>query len=128
MIRIQFTIPITAGAADLFYVPAPARGIVKAAKFIYNEETDLDETISVMRGTDVVNLGTPPADTTAEGVSFEGVPDTANKDLIFDPESTTVANRALRLSVPATFDTDGIMGIDLQFDDGAAVTQTPLEA
>jgi len=128
MMRIHVTFPVAATTADLFYLPAPCRGIVKAVRAVYSQETDIDETIDIMRGTTSVNLVTPAADATAEGTSVVGVPDTTNKDLVFDPASTTVANRVLRISVPNTFDTAGVMGLSIDYDESAAITQAASES
>lgn len=127
MMRIHVTFPVAATTADLFYLPVPCRGIVKAVRAVYSQETDLDETIDIMRGASSVNLCTPPADATAEGVSFVGVPDTTNKDLVFDPASTTAANRVLRVSVPNTFDTAGVMGLSIDYDESAAIAEPASE-
>lgn len=128
MKRLIFTLPVAATTADLFYLPVPCRGIVRKVLAAYSQETDVDETISVMRGASVVNLATPPANATAEGVSFEGVPDSTNKELIFDPASATAANRVLRVSVPNTFDAAGVLCLTIDYDEAASATQTPLEA
>ena len=128
MIRIHVAIPVAATTADLFYIPVPCRGIVKAVRAVYSQETDQDETIDVMRGATSVNKVTPPADATAEGVEMTGVPDTTNKDLVFDPDSSTAANQVLRVSVPATFDTAGVLGLSIDYDESAAVAQAASEA
>lgn len=125
MMYLNETFPVAATTADLFYIPAPCRGIVKSVKAVYSQETDEDETVSLMRGATTVNLATPPADATAEGVSFEGVPDSTNKDLVFDPASTTAANRVIRVSVPNTFDTAGILCLVIGFDPYATIPETP---
>jgi len=128
MIRIDLVIPVAATTADDFFYPVSAVGNVSEVIAVYDQETDLDETITVSRGTTAVNLCTPPADATAEGTSFTGVPDTTNKALLFDPASTTVANRVLKISVPNTFDTAGHLGLSILFDDTAYVEQAALEA
>ena len=128
MKNIHVIIPVAVTTADLFYLPVPVRGIVKAVRAVYSQETDIDETIDVMRGATSVNLVTPAADATAEGTSVAGVPDTTNKDLVFDPASTTVANRVLRISVPATFDTAGVVGLSIDYDESAAIAQAASEA
>lgn len=128
MIRIHVAIPVAATTADLFYVPVPCRGIVKAVRAVYSQEMDIDETVDIMRGASSVNLVTPGADALAEGTEITGVPDTTNKDLVFDPASTTVANKVLRVSVPATFDTAGVLGLSIDFDEHAGVAQDASEA
>ncbi len=120
--------PVAATTADAFYIPVPCRGIVKAVRAVYNQETDQDETVTLSRGASAVNLVTPPADASAAGVSMVGVPDTSNKDLVFDPDSATAANRVIKVAVPDTFDTAGVLALSIDYDESAAVTQAPLEA
>ena len=128
MIYIHAEFAVAATTANSFYLPVPCRGVVKAVRAVYSEETDEDETITIERGTTDVNVVTPPADATAEGVSIVGVPDTTNKDLIFDPDSTTAANRVIKVTVPNTFDTAGLLGLSIDFDSSASVPQTASEA
>lgn len=128
MIRITTNFTIAATTANSFYLPAPCRGIVKAVRAVYSEETDEDETVTLARSTTTVNLVTPPADATAEGVMITGVPDATNKDLVFDPASSTVTDRIIKVSVPNTFDTAGQLGLSIDFDESAAIAQAATEA
>lgn len=128
MIRINLAIEVAATTAKDVYIPVPVRGTVSAAYAVYSEETDTDETIDIQRASTSVNLITPPADATAEGVVITGVPDTTNKALIFDPDSSTVANKVLKISMPNTFDTAGMIGLKILFDDSAYVEQSASEA
>ena len=127
MIRIHATFPIEATTADSFYLPVPCRGNIKAVRAVYSQETDEDETITLEQGTNDVFVCTPPADATAEGVSFEGVVDATYGEYIFDPDSTTAANRVIKVTVPNTFDTAGELGLSIDYDDSAAQTQSPSE-
>ena len=128
MMYLHLIIPIATTTADLFYLPVPARGIVKKAFMAHDQETDLDEVVTLMRGGTAVNAITPAADATAEGVSVEGVPDTTNKDLVFDPDSTTAANRVIRISIPNTFDAGGNLGLTIHYDESAAIAEPATEA
>ena len=128
MIRIHLIIPIATTTADLFYLPVPVRGIIKQAFMAHDQETDIDEVVSLMRGATVVNAITPASNATAEGVSVEGVPDTTNGNLVFDPASATAANRVIRISIPNTFDAGGNLGLTILYDDGAAIPQDASEA
>ena len=116
MMYLTVTFPVAVTTALDFYFPVPKRGIVKGATAVYSEETYLEETVTLARDTTAVNLITPPADTTAEGVIITGVPDTTNKDLVFDPASTTVAHRRIKISCPNLFDTAGLMGLVIEYD------------
>lgn len=127
MIDIIISRAITT-AGLTWYIPVPCRGNVASVKAAYSEESDLDETITLSRDTTAVNVATPPADTTAAGVSFEGVPDTTNKALIFDPDSTTAANRVIKIVIPNTIDATVTVGLTIQYDPSAYVEQAALEA
>ena len=126
MKTIYITRAITT-AGLTWYVPAPSRGNVASLKAVYNLESDLDETITLSRDTTAVNVATPPADTTAAGVSFAGVP-SANKALIFDPASATAANRVIKIVIPGTIDATVTVGLTIEFDDSAFVEQAASEA
>lgn len=128
MIVIDLTIEVAATTAKDVYILAPARGVVSAAKAVYSEITDADETVDILRATTSVNKITPPADATAEGTVVTGVPDATNKALIFDPASTTVANQVMKISMPNTYDTAGMLGLTIWFDDSAFVNQASVEA
>jgi len=127
MKEINVTIPVTTGA-DLFYIPVPCRGVIAAGYAVYNQETDKEEVITLNRDDTAVMTFTPAADGTAEGVMVAGVQDTTNGQLIFDPESDTDEYQVIEISIPATFDTAGQLGLFLLYDDSAYVEQTPTEA
>lgn len=128
MMYLNLAIEVAATTAKDVYFPVPCRGVVSAAYAVYSEETDLDETIDIQRGSTSVNLITPPADATAEGITITGVPDTTNKALVFDPDSETVANKVMKISMPNTFDTAGMIGLKILYDNSAYIEQTALEA
>ena len=112
------------GTGKTIYVPVPCRGIVHEVKVVSNGELDIDNTVTLSRSTTTVNLVTPAADDTAAGTIITGVPDTTNKDLIFDPDSSTVANKVIKIVVPDTIDAACTLGINIKYDDSAAVTQS----
>jgi len=124
MIDIMLAIEVATTTAKDVYVPVPRRGIVVNAYATYSEETDADETITLAHPLGTVNLITPPADETAEGVRMTGVPDATYKDSVFDPDHATATYQRIKISVPNTFDTGGMIGLHIEFDDSAAVTQT----
>jgi hypothetical protein len=128
MINIFATFPVAATTADSFYIPVPCRGIVKGGFAAYSQETDEDETITIEQGSDDVLVFTPPADATAEGTKITGVRDSTYGDLIFDPDSDTVDEKVLKVTVPNTFDTAGVLALWIQYDDSAAITQAASEA
>ena len=128
MMYLTGSITIATTTADAFYLPVPCRGIVKDVWLSHNEETDADEIWTVARGATTVNTITTPADATAEGTSVQGVPDTTSKDLVFDPDSTTVANRVIRINTLNTVDTGGSLGYMIAYDPSCAIAQAASEA
>ena len=57
-----------------------------------------------------------------------GAPDATNKDLIFDPESSTAANQVIKLVSGGSEGGSAAAIVTLYLDDSAYVTQTPKEA
>lgn len=128
MKEINVQIPVAATTADLFYIPAPCRGVLAAGYAVYNQETDEDEVVTINRDDTAVMTFTPAADATTEGYKVAGVQDTTNGQLVFDPASATEEYQVIEVSIPNTFDTAGVLGLFLLYDDSAYVEQTPLEA
>jgi hypothetical protein len=119
----------SAGGVEDYYIPVPCRGVVKALKVVSNATMVATGTIILARGSTAVNTATAPTGDTAAGVALAGVPDTTNKDLVFDPDSSTVANTKIKVS----FDTTLLGGVAnvlllIKYDDSAAVAETSLEA
>ena len=125
---IFITLEVAATTAQDFYLPVPCRGSVKQIHWSYDAEIDKDETVTISRGGSDVNVATPSADGTAAGAVVDGTPDSTNKNLVFDPDSSTAANKVLKISVPNTFDSAGTLAIHVEYDDGAYVEQDPSEA
>ena len=128
MKEIFVTIPVAATTADLFYIPVPCRGNISEGWVVYNQETDEDEVVTLNRDDTAVMTFTPSADSTAEGVKIDGVSDTTNGGLIFDPDSSTTAYQVIEVSIPNTFDSAGVLGLCLRYDDSAYVEETALDA
>lgn len=128
MKEIFVNIPVAATTADLFYIPVPCRGNIASGWAVYNQETDEDEVVTINRDDTAVMTFEPPADGTAEGVMIEGASNATNGQLIFDPDSSTTAYQVIEVSIPDTFDTAGVLGLCLQFDDGAYVEQESVQA
>lgn len=119
----------SAGGVEDYYIPVPCRGVVKAFKAVANATLVATGTIVLARDTTAVNTLTAPTGGAAAGIVVTGVPDTTNKDLVFDPDSSTVANTKIK----ASFDTTVLGGaanvtLLIQYDDSAAVTQTAKES
>lgn len=128
MMYLSLAIEVAVTTAKDVYFPVPCRGNIARTFVVYSEETDEDETVTFARDTTAVNLFTPAADATAEGVVGTGVFDTTNGALIFDPASATVAHQRIKISMPNTFDTAGMLGIIIEYDTGAYVEQESLDA
>lgn len=119
----------SAGGVEDYYIPVPCRGVVKAFKAVANATLVATGTITLARSTTAVNTLTAPTGDAAAGIVVTGVPDTTNKDLVFDPDSSTVANTKIK----ASFDTTVLGGaanvtLFIQYDDSAAVAQAAKEA
>jgi len=106
------------------YVPAPCRGTVAAVQVVFQTSTvEVNDTVVVARDTTAVNTVT--AATTAGLVVENGVPDTTNKGLVFDPDSTTATKQVM---VVTDTGSPGAKLVTIMFDDSAMVAQSPLEA
>lgn len=119
----------SAGGVEDYYIPVPCRGVVKSFKAVANATMVATGTIVLARSTTAVNTLTAPVGNAAAGIVVTGVPDTTNKDLVFDPDSSTVANTKIKVS----FDTTILGGVAnvlllIQYDDSAAVAQAAKEA
>ena len=119
---------VGAGTAKTAYYPVTSRGNIASIKVCYNQEMDADEVVTFARGGDTVFTVTPPTDAHPAGTVIDGVADPTNGSLIFDPDSSVVANRAVKVSVPDTFDSTGVLRGVVEYDDSAYVKQTASEA
>lgn len=119
----------SAGGVEDYYIPVPCRGTVKSAEIVANAAMVASGTIILARDTTAVNTATAPAGGTTAGIVLKGVPDITNKGLVFDPDSSTVANTKIKVSLDAT-----ILGgaanvlLHIVYDDSAYVKQESLEA
>jgi len=129
MKKITVVRELTGAGSEIIYVPAPYRGTVKGVKVVSDLQMDATGTLTVSRGATTVNLVTVPAANVAAGVVLAGVPDVTNKDLIFDPDSATAANKVIKIVDDATFlGGAATVTIEIEFDESAYVEQTPSEA
>lgn len=128
MKNILFSAPI-ADAGNTFYVPVPARGVVKGVRVMCDVNMVATGTVVLSRSTTAVNTITVPTGDKAAGTVLDGVPDTTNKDLVFDPNSSTEAYKSIKIVADATIlASAGNMMFNIQFDDYATVDQLALEA
>ena len=120
MIRIFATIPDN----GTLYIPAPARGIVAQAVAVYQSNVvEPDDTIIISRDTTAVNTITA---TDAAGFTREvGVPDTTNKDLIFDPDHATDVNTVIKV---VSSGAAGVAILMIEFDNYAVIEEESVEA
>jgi len=103
-----------------FYMPAPCRCTVTKLEVIFSATVAVGDTVDIQRATTSVNLATTTVVTA--GVKCIGTRDTTNKQLIFDPASTTEANKMLKIVISALVG-DTIVGIHIELDEFAIVTQ-----
>ena len=119
MKNIDFNI-YSAGGAETYYYPVPCRGVLHSLRVVANATLVATGTIIASRSTTAVNTITIPTGDTAAGVTCVGVPDTTNKDLVFDPDSSTVANTKIKFVLDTTL-LGGASNVILQleYDDSA---------
>jgi hypothetical protein len=128
MKNIIFSAPI-ADAGNTFYIPVPCRGTVKSSKVSCDVNMVATGTVILSRSTTAVNTITVPTGDKAAGTTLAGVPDATNKSLVFDPDSTTVANNVIKVVVDGTIlASAGNMVFTIEYDDSAYVAQTSMEA
>ena len=119
----------SAGGVETYYYPVPCRGVLHSLKVVANATLVATGTIIASRDTTAVNTITVPAGDIAAGIALAGVPDTTNKDLVFDPDSATVANTKIKFAFDTTL-LGGVANVLLQmeYDDSAYVEQAASEA
>lgn len=106
------------------YIPAPSRGVVAGMKAVYQTNSvEVGDTIIASRDTTAVNTITA---TDTAGLTIEtGVRDVTNKDLVFDPDSTTDTETVIKLVANGAA---GIAVVEIEFDDYAYIERAPSEA
>jgi len=103
------------------YVPVPTRGIVKSMKCVANTNTvEPNDTIVASRASTAVNTWT--AVDTAGLVVEAGVPDTTNKDLVFDPNSSTATYKSILLTPTGA---PGSVTVMIGYDNYATEVEAP---
>ena len=126
MQTITLVTEIAAGG-DTRYIPVPCVGNVHSVRLACDATMVADKTVIVSRFTTAVNTTT--ADDEAAGTILDGTPDTTNKALIFDPDSSTAAYKVLKIVIQAAFVGSGAtLTIRIKYDDSAYTEQTALEA
>ena len=119
---------------DIRYVPVPCRGTVQAVRLVSDIAMVVDGTLKIGRGDPstaayCVMTATAPNGGTAAGVVLDGVSDTTYGDLVFDPGSSTAANKVMWIETDSTlFGGPGTLTIHITFDDSAHVAQAASEA
>ena len=111
---------------ETFYFPVPCRGTVHSLKAAFDTAVGDDDTLDIHRDGTSVNLITTGAVTA--GKVYTGTPDSTNKGKIFDPASATEAYKMLKIIVSQLPTADTVVGITIEYDDSAYVTQAASEA
>jgi len=120
---------VALNAGNILYIPVPCRGNVVSVKATSGATLVATKTITVARGGDAVNTATAPTGGTAAGTILEGVPDSTNKALIFDPDSSDATHKVLKVSFEAALlASDGNITLTIEYDDSAYVKQSASEA
>jgi len=123
-----FSIPV-ADAGNVAYIPVPCRGVVNAVRAACDVNMVATGTIILSRSTTAVNTVTIPTGDKAAGTVIDGVPDTTNEGLVFDPDDDTAANKVIKVTFDATIlASAGNVILHIKYDDSAYVKQAPLEA
>lgn len=127
MKTITFVTEITASGADTRYIPVPCRGTVHSAEYACDQTMVTDKTVILSRSTTAVNTATAAAETAGEILT--GTPDTDNKGLIFDPDSSTAANKVIKMVVLDGFTgSNGTLTVKIEYDDSAYIQQDASES
>ncbi|MCG6534563.1 MAG: hypothetical protein L7F78_07700 [Syntrophales bacterium LBB04] len=128
MKEIHVAIEVAQTTAKTVYILVPCRGTIARLRGVYNGVTNTDDIVTISRSSTAVATITGPSTSLAAGTAIAGVLDTTNGQLIFDPNSSTVANKVMKIGITNTFDAAGTLDIYIEYDDSAYVTQTPSEA
>jgi len=116
---------VNAGTGGLtFYVPAPCRGVVVGLKAVVSATVAANDTIDIQRNSTSVNLITVGAANVAAGVLLTGTRDTTNKELIFDPDSSTATYKVMKIVISALESANTLVNIEIEFDEFALVNQS----
>ena len=119
----------SAGGVEDYYIPVPCRGVVKSAEYMANATMVATGTITLARNTTAVNTATAPTGDTAAGTVLKGVADTTNGQLVFDPDSSTVENQKIKMSLDTTLLAGAAnVLVHIVYDDSAYVAQAASEA
>lgn len=115
---MYFHIPVNDAVV---YVDVPCRGVLKSMVCTACTATvAANDTIVASRGATAVNTWTA---VNGDGlVREEGTPDTTNKDLVFDPDSATEANKKILLTPTGA---PGLVMCLLGYDPYATVVEAP---
>ena len=125
---------LTGDGEEVTIVPVPCRGTVHAVRVVSDREMVATGTIKVGRGdvataAYVVNTVTAPTGNTAAGTILDGVPDATYGGLVFDPDSSTAANKSMWIEDDATLLAGAAtVTIMITFDDSAYVQQAASDA
>jgi len=104
-----------------FYVPVPCRCTVTKLQAVFSATVAVGDTVDIQRDSTSVNLATTTVVTA--GVVVTGTRDTTNKQLIFDPDSSTAAYKVLKIVISALESSNTLVGIHIELDEFAIVTQ-----
>lgn len=109
---------VNGGTSQLtFYVPVPKKGRVRGVRAAANKTVATDDTLSLQRDSSEVNKITVGSGNTAAGTTWSGTPDSSNKNLEFDPNSETVAHKAIKCVLSALTSADTIVSGYIDYDE-----------
>lgn len=129
MMYLFATRELTGDGSEVTYIPVPCRGIVKGVTVVSDFQMDATGTLTIARASTPVNLVTVPTGNIAAGVTLAGVPDTTNKDLVFDPDSATATYKVIKITDDAAFlGGAGTITIMIKYDEHAMIAQPASES
>jgi hypothetical protein len=129
MMYLFATRELTGAGSEITYIPVPCRGIVKGVTVVSDLQMDATGTLTIARASTTVNLVTVPTGNIAAGVVLAGVPDTTNKDLVFDPDSATATYKVIKITDDANFlGGAGTITIMIKYDEHAAIAMAASES
>jgi len=111
-------------AAKDSYIPVPCRGIVVGLYGAFSEAVAANDTVDIQRDSTSVNLITVGAANVAEGVLLTGTRDATYKEYIFDPDSTTAANKVFHIVISTLETNPTTFNGYILFDDFALTNQS----
>lgn len=99
------------------YIPVPKAGRVRNVRASWNQAVASDDTIALSKGANTVNTLTVGADNTAAGGVVQGVPDSDNMNLSFDPNGDSAEDKAIKVDISALESANTLITLVIDYDE-----------